>query len=71
MKTEKHEYQGQMYTKRELAKMAGLKLGTLASRLSDGWTLERIMSTPRISRAQAGQLGAKAMQSGFRSLTRE
>jgi hypothetical protein len=66
----KFEYQGQTYTKEELAKLAGLKVGTVQSRLDSGWTVERIVATPRLSRAQAGQRGAKAMRSGLVSLTR-
>jgi hypothetical protein len=66
----KYEYQGQMYTNEELAKLSGLKLVTVQSRLNSGWSVERIMSTPRLSLAQAGQRGAKAMRSGLVSLTR-
>jgi hypothetical protein len=65
----KYEYQGQMYTTRELAEMAGLKFRTFSARLYDGWSIERIMSTPRMTRAQAGQKGARAMRSGYLSST--
>lgn len=43
-------YKGKMYSKSELAKMAGISLEVMMDRLGRGWTIEEAVETPKGAR---------------------
>ena len=44
--SEKHEYDGQLLTVKEIAKTVGMPYSTLKMRLHNGWSLEQAVTTP-------------------------
>lgn len=45
--TTKLEYKGKIVTKADIARMAGIPWGTVDARLKAGWSIDRIIKTPK------------------------
>lgn len=56
------EYNEQQYTTKEICDVVGICYKTLQQRLKNGWSIERIMTTPPMDPKQSGALSNKCSE---------
>ena len=55
VKAKRITFKGETHTLSEWAKITGLSVGTINSRLRRGWTVERMLTEPMLSRSQCSR----------------
>jgi len=71
MKPKKYKYNGAFLTLKELSDLSEISLGTIKSRLYDGWTVDDAIHAPLTNRGGANFKGAKNQYPTKRQIERE
>ena len=58
-----YEYNGEVYSQTQMAKMAGLSIGGFRKRIQAGWNIEEIMTTPPYKYGRQANLGMNSKPS--------